>query len=418
MGSVRPSYFLSSMGLGNLSLCVGDLCLDSFLVSYIHHCLIDVVLLGCSHVMRNVLLGLLLLILLLLPLLVHLLLLRGWRRLNLWEVVVLHLGRRALRARVLKLELLLLSGYLCTLYICATSLPCITNDLALILKLRLLLISLVLTLVLLLLLLLLECYLDMLEEGRLVYWLIWTGRTDTLIIDLGLNLRQLRGLLVKIGAHACSLQQLHWLHWLLLVLRSANMVTWSKQIVVSDEWLLYVHVHRLEYVAQGWWRDTVKVRLLLLLLLLLLWIWLSLLLRIVLLLLRLGLLLLRYIRITLLLLPRAIRVLRWRLPLIVLLVKRVMPSRLLVALQRCILKSIELFLLVWNHRRILLLLLIRLNLLLVPLTIIASTMTPLVRLLLLNHLGRRTLSLQARSVDLVLLLHVADLIGGLLLLLG
>ena len=83
MGCVRPSYFLSSMGLGNLSLCVGDLCLDSFLVSYIHHCLIDVVLLGCSHMMRNVLLGLLLLILLLLPLLVHLLLLRGWRRLNL-----------------------------------------------------------------------------------------------------------------------------------------------------------------------------------------------------------------------------------------------------------------------------------------------------------------------------------------------
>ena len=50
------------------------------------------------------------------------------------------------------------------------------------------------------------------------------------------------------------------------------MVTGSKQIVVSYEWLLYVHVHRLEYVAQGWWRDTVKVRLLLLLLLLLLWI--------------------------------------------------------------------------------------------------------------------------------------------------
>lgn len=67
------------------------------------------------------------LVLLLLPLLVHLLLLIRWRRLHLGETVVLQLGRRRLRSRVLELELLLLRCDLAALNVCTTSLSCVTN---------------------------------------------------------------------------------------------------------------------------------------------------------------------------------------------------------------------------------------------------------------------------------------------------
>lgn len=64
-------------------------------------------------------------------------------------------------------------------------------------------------LALILLLLLLESYLNVLVEGGRINWLIRARGSDALIIDLCLDLCQLRGLLVKIGSHTCSLQQLH-----------------------------------------------------------------------------------------------------------------------------------------------------------------------------------------------------------------
>lgn len=149
-----------------------------------------------------------------------------------WLNLVKICRRNLLARRVLHLDLL---GALRHLALCL-ELLLLRDDLLL----------LVVALVLALVLLLVRC-LHMLKES-VVHWLIRSRCAHALIINLCLYLSELSCLLIEIRSHARCLQQLHGLQRLLLVLRRADVLARSEEVVCK--WLLDANCHGLEYLSE------------------------------------------------------------------------------------------------------------------------------------------------------------------------